>query len=99
MKNDEALERLLRAASAAPNEPPPAMPFGFDTRVVALTREMSWPDPAIARLLRRVVYISLALIALAGAGAYREAHQSNDREIFGDDYAIADNAIVGAVEQ
>lgn len=99
MKTPSApIDRLLRSAAAAPNEPIPAMPFGFDTRVIAQWRA-SWPnDPAaIAALLRRVVFLALALIVLASAGAYRELYQND--EPFGDEYAIADSAIGGVIDQ
>ena len=40
MKNpDEILDRLFRAATTP--APPAEMPFGFDTRVLALARESS----------------------------------------------------------
>ena len=35
---DHEIDRLLRSAAQAPEEVPVAMPFGFDTRVVALWR-------------------------------------------------------------
>lgn len=95
------IDRLLRAAACSPNEPVAEMPFGFDTRVVALWRG-SWPgDPAgVARLLRRVILIAASLIVLASAGAYRELTQGVDPgEPFGDDYALADSAIGGVFEQ
>ena len=37
MKNDK-IDRLLRSAAKMGEEHPAAMPFGFDTRVVALWR-------------------------------------------------------------
>lgn len=102
MKSTPAqIDRLLRAAAALPNELPPGMPFGFDTRVVARWRA-SWPgDPAgLARLLRRVMLIAAALIVLASAGAYRELTRGDDSgEPLGDEYAIADSAIGGVFDQ
>ncbi|MBA3831765.1 MAG: hypothetical protein H0X34_07705 [Chthoniobacterales bacterium] len=95
------IDRLLRAAAALPNEIPPEMPFGFDTRVVALWR-VNWPgDPAgLARLLRRVMLIAAALIVLASAGAYRELILGDEPgELFGDEYEIADSAIGGVFDQ
>lgn len=95
-----SLDRLLRAAAAAsPNEPAAELPFGFESRVLAHWRE-TWPgDPAgIARLLRRVVYIALALLLLAGAGAYREWNEEA-ADSLGNEYAIADSAIGGAFER
>lgn len=95
------IDRLLRAAAAVPNELPPEMPFGFDTRVVALWRA-SWPGDfaGVARLLRRVMLAAVALIVLASAGVYRELAQSDEPgEPFGDEYAIADSAIGGVLDQ
>ncbi len=89
------IARLLRAAATVPNEPSPEMPFGFDTRMVALWRA-SWPgDPAgVTHLLRRVMLIAGALIVLASAGAYRELGEGEmPGEPFGDEYAIADSEI------
>ena len=102
MKNsDFRLDRLLRSAAAAPNEPSPEMPFGFDTRLLAHLRATLSPDSlGIARLLRRVVLISLAVMAIAGAAAYRELNQPPDPgEPFTDDYALADSTIGLAFEQ
>lgn len=92
------IDRLLHSAATAPHEPAPEMPFGFDTRVVAQWRA-TWVNdpPAIAALLRRVVLLSVTMIVLASAGAYRELRQSD--ELFGDEYALADSAIGGAFDQ
>ncbi len=90
-----SIERLLQAAATVPKEPAPAMPFGFDTRVVALWRASWSPDPAIAHLLRRVMFIAVTLIVLASAGAYREFSQGDE----GDEYALTDSAIGGAFDQ
>ena len=101
MKNhfERKLERLLRAAAAAPNEQPPAMPFGFDTRVLAHWRASADRDLGVARLLRRIVLMSLGVILIASAGAYRELSQDDPAEFLSDEDAIADSAIGGAFEQ
>jgi|SRR5450432_2477259 hypothetical protein len=102
MKNsDLRLDRLLRAAAAVPNEQPPEVPFGFDTRVLAHLRASPTYDSLdIARLLRRVVLTSLAVVVIAGAGAYRELSQPLDLgEPFTDEDVIADSAIGLAFEQ
>lgn len=99
MKNSSLpIDRLLRSAAAAPGEPIPTMPFGFDTRVLAQWRA-TWPNDSatILHLLRRVMLLALALIVLASAAAYHELHHGD--EPFGDEYAMADSAIGGVMEQ
>jgi hypothetical protein len=91
------LDRLLRAAANAPEEPAPEAPFGFDTRVVALARAGNGSASDVAdltRFLRRTGVIAFAVLVLASAAAYRQfsetvaftAPQTNE-------YAIADSAI------
>lgn len=95
--NASPLDRLLQAAAKVPNEAPPDMPFGFDTRVVALWRAND-PFLGVTRLLRQVVFVAVTLIVLASAGAWRELNQAGPAgELIGDDYAFADSAISGAV--
>jgi hypothetical protein len=97
---DSDLQRLLRAAAETVSDQPDKMPFGFETRVLAdwragLTRDFV----DVGRLLRRVVVLSLAVIALASAGAYHELRQSDDPDASNDDeYAIVDSAIGNALE-
>ena len=53
----------------------------------------------LGSLLRRVVLLSLAVIALAGAGVYNELRQSDNLGApLGDEYAIADSAISNTFE-
>ncbi len=92
---DPKIDRLLRSAAEAREDVPAAMPFGFDTRVVALwhTKEEA-TSIGLARLVRRVALIAVAVIAFAAAGTYREASESRDTdEPFANEYAIADSAI------
>lgn len=97
---DSDLQRLLRAATEAVSDQPNEMPFGFETRVLAdwragLTRDFV----DVGRFLRRVVLLSLAVIALASAGTYHELRRSDDPEETNDDeYAIVDSAIGSALE-
>lgn len=91
------LDRLLRAAAETMSDRPNEMPFGFDTRVLAgLRAGLNRDFFDIGRLLRRVVLLSLAVIALASAGVYLELRQDETQS---DDYAIADSAIGSAFEQ
>ena len=67
------------------------MPFGFDTRVLALARASSPNGSAIIALFaRRAAMIAVAVIALASAGLYRASISNNDLPA---EYAMADNAI------
>jgi hypothetical protein len=97
---DPALDRLFRAAAAAQQDHPNEMPFGFDTRVLARARTRERGDlVALGRFLRRVVLISLGVIACASAGAYQELRQNEDlSDSLTDEYVIADNSIGGAFE-
>ena len=90
MKNrNEILDRLFRAAIAP--VPPKEMPFGFDTRVLALVRASSPNGSAIiARFAQRVAMIALTVIALASVGVYRASTSNDDLPA---EYAMADNAI------
>ncbi|HEY1582146.1 MAG TPA: hypothetical protein VGF73_03490 [Chthoniobacterales bacterium] len=98
--SDPQLDRLLRAAAEARGKRPNEMPYGFDSRVLAHWRAGLKHDFVdIGRLLRRVVYLSLAIIAMAGAGIYHELSIPDPlTDPLGDEYAIADTAINNAVE-
>ena len=101
MKNsDLSLDRLLRAAAATTSDQADEMPYGFDSRVLAQARANQEGDlVAVGRLLRRIVLLSLGVIALASAGAYHELRQSDDLgDSLTDEYAIADSAIGSAFE-
>ena len=90
MKNrDEILDRLFRAAIAPAS--PAEMPFGFDTRVLALAHER-FPNGSllIARFAQRAAIIALAVIALALVGVYRASTSNNDLPT---EYAMVDKAI------
>ena len=88
-KSDHMLDRLLHAAAGP--RPISEMPFGFDTRVLALAHESSPNGSAIIALFaQRAVMIALAVIALATAGLYRTSISNNDLPT---EYAMADTAI------
>jgi len=91
------LDRLLRSAAGAPGEADPDIPFGFDTRVVALWRSegASANDLAdISRFVRRAGVIAAAVLVLAGAGAYRQFRENAALSTpQANEYAIADSAI------
>jgi hypothetical protein len=86
---EEILDRLFRAAIAP--VPPKEMPFGFDTRVLALVRASSLNGSAIIALFaQRAAMIALAVIALASVGVYRASTSNDDLPA---EYAMTDNAI------
>ena len=91
---DHEVDRLLRSAAQASNEAAVEMPFGFDTRVVALWRAMADKPNGIASLLRRVAVFSAVVIAISTLAAVREIKQSKEQyNDFTNEVAIADTAI------
>ncbi|MGC1322155.1 MAG: hypothetical protein WA849_08235 [Candidatus Udaeobacter sp.] len=93
MKNEQ-IDRLLQSAAQADEEVPAAMPFGFDTRVVALWRAAMPKANDVMQLLRRVAVLSMAVIIISTIATIREANQSREiRESFTNEFAIADSAI------
>jgi hypothetical protein len=92
---DPKLDRLLRAAAQAGDTSPTEVPFGFDTRVIAMWRSGQFGNAnGIARLLRSVAVGALAVIVLASAAVvYQTSQANNTDELFGNEYAIADSAI------
>ena len=95
---DADLQRLLRSAAQAKDGAPIEMPFGFDTRVVALSRR-NGNGGGVAKLLRRVALAAAAVIVLASAGAYFESRNSEGNDAFGNEFAIADSAIQDEMAQ
>jgi hypothetical protein len=92
--NNDKIDRLLRSAAKMGEEHPAEMPFGFDTRVVALWRAALPTGDGVMQLLRRVAVLSAAVIVVSTVAAVREANQS--REIRGsltNEFAITDSAI------
>ena len=92
---DLKLARLLRSAAKSHEGGPNDAPFGFDTRVVALWREVLPNDNnEIARLLRRVAALAAVVIAISSAAVVYELNQESAAdELFTNAYAIADSAI------
>jgi hypothetical protein len=93
-----SLERLLRSAARTKDEAPIEMPFGFDTRVVALSRR-NGNGGVVAKLLRRVALAAAAVILFASTGAYLESRNSETTDAFGNEFAIADSAIQDEMAQ
>jgi len=93
------LDRLLRSAARVKDDTPVEMPFGFDTRVVALSRR-NGNGRALAGLLRRVAFAAAAVIVFATAGAYFEFNRNGDAiPGSGNEFAIADSVIQDEVAQ
>ncbi len=91
---DEKIDRLLRSAAQAREETPATMPFGFDTRVVALWRAAAPRLNGVASIVRRVAVLSAAVIVISTIAAIREASQNREiSESFTNEFAIADSAI------
>jgi hypothetical protein len=98
--NDLDLERLLRAAAEVKDDVPIEPPFGFDTRIIALSRRNGNGTAFLLRqMVARVALVATAVIVLAAAGAYVEFNRADNSEPFGNEFAIADTAIQDEVGQ
>jgi len=88
------IDRVLRSAAQSGEENPAAMPFGFDTRVVALWRAALPTSNGLMQLLRRVAVLSAAVIIISTLATVREARQSRQQySELTNEFAIADRAI------
>jgi hypothetical protein len=88
------IDRLLRSAAQAHEDVPAAMPFGFDTRIVALWRSSMKKSNGLTPLLRHIALLSAVVIVVSTIAAAREAGQNRKLgESFANEYAIADSAI------
>jgi acid phosphatase family membrane protein YuiD len=91
---EEEIDRLLRFAGEAQEEEAVSMPFGFDTRVVALWRAGAAKSNGVTSLLRRVALVSAVIIVASTIAAVHEVGQSREiGESLTNEYAIADSAI------
>ena len=91
---DKKLDRLLHAAARGGEATPATMPFGFDTRIVALWRAAGSRPNGVTSLVRRVALLSAAVIVISTVAVVREASQSREiNESFTNEFAIADSAI------
>lgn len=91
---DLEINRLLRSAAEAREDVPAAMPFGFDTRVVALWRASAKKPNGVTALLRPIALLATAVIVVSTIAAVREAGQSREiGESLTNEFAIADSAI------
>ena len=91
--NDKALERLIRSAAQAKEPDPADMPFGFDTRVLALWRSKGDGTViGLTRLVQRITLVATAVIVLATAAVYVELNQNREPSEM-NEYVLADAAI------
>ena len=91
---DHKIDRLLRSAAQVREEEEASMPFGFDTRAIALWRAALPRANGVVSLVRRVAVLSAAVIVISTIAAVREANQSRELgESFTNEFAIADTAI------
>ena len=93
---DADLDKLLRAAAAAPAEPVDEMPFGFDTRVVAQWRAnrgggADWRS--FAPMLRWIALGATAIVLSAGSAWWQVEREDEFEYPAANTYAIADTVI------
>ena len=98
---DADLDRLLKSAAKTGEGESIEMPFGFDTRVVALWRANgNGALRGLSNFLRRVTLVASAVIVVASAGVYYQVSQSRDlSEPSANEFAIADSLIQDEVVQ
>lgn len=82
------LDRLFRAAAAAPEDDLAAMPYGFDTRVLALSAGAGEDDASMLPLFRAGLAFACVLLVVTTALSLRGLQESAQDEI------AASNAIV-----
>src|SRR5260370_25256802 len=70
---DQKIDRLLRSAAQVHEDVPATMPFGFDTRVVALWRSSMKKPNGLTPLLRRIALLSAVGIVVSTVSTPREA--------------------------
>ena len=83
-------KRLAGAARRAPEEPAPAMPFGFDTRVLADWQARRDGEETVpwARLLRGALVCASLIMLLSLAMSFKSMKEGDSGPV-----AIADSAI------
>jgi hypothetical protein len=95
--NGAHLNRLFRSAARASEPVAGEVPYGFETRVVALWRsgKNGRLDLAeLSRFLRRAGVIASVVLVLAGAAAYRQYRdETKFAALATNEYVIADSAI------
>ena len=102
-KRESDLQRLLRAARGE-DDSTPAMPYGFDTRVVALARATQ-PDCGgsareLLRMFRGIAAGGLVVAIVAAVATYWQL-QENDAlaEPLSNAYAMVDTALSAELDE
>jgi hypothetical protein len=100
-KLDSKLDRILRSAASVQNDEPAQPPFGFETRVVALSRiTKANGSGELARFVRRVAILAIIVTLVTSVGTYRQVTEDEEvGESLSNEYAIADSAIETEVLQ
>ena len=97
------VDRLFRSAAHASEPVAGEVPYGFETRVVALWRsgKNGKLDLAeLSRFLRRAGVIASAVLILAGAAAYRQYRdETKFAALATNEYMIADSAIQSEISR
>ncbi len=97
------IDRLFRSAAQAPEPATGEVPYGFETRVVALWRpgKNGKIDLAeLSRFLRRAGVIASAVLIMAGAAAYRQYRdETKFAALATNEYMIADSAIQSEISR
>jgi hypothetical protein len=99
-EKESDIARLFQSAAQVRDDFAPEIPFGFDTRVVALWRaggRSGLESGQLVRLIRRVSVVATVVVVLAAAGAYLELNQNEElAEPATNQYAMVDSALQNA---
>ena len=85
---DPRLQRLFEASARAPRPQPEAIPFGFDTRVLAHWKS-ELEENGLAPLFRRACLISSAVMLVTLLVSYSNSTSSSS----GAEVTLADSAV------
>lgn len=101
-KRESELQRLLRAARGESSAP--EMPYGFDTRVVALARttqqERGRETRMVARLFTRIASAAVLLAVFASAATYWQLEKNDElTEPLSNAYAMVDTALISELTE
>src|SRR3954466_16289268 len=76
---ESSLQRLLRSAAQVPDDAAASVPFGFDTRVVALWRASRNGNAiTFVRLVRKVALMAAVVLTASGVASFRRLRTAQD---------------------